>query len=236
MIDSHCHLLHGLDDGPGGLEDSLRLAKALTGAGVTDVICTPHYSRRWPTPVDDARASLAELQASLGEGGPPLAVSLAAEISPAMALEAGGESLQARAMADGFLLVELEPDTPAAAVDLLLERLGELGLRPVLAHPERCRAVRSQPRVLDTARDAGALVQVVARSLGRESSRGAAGAAWSLLDSGRADLIASDSHRPEHAARTLPNALEAVESRYGADAVERLTVTTPARLLGKDSA
>jgi protein-tyrosine phosphatase len=230
MIDTHCHLLHDLDDGPGSRADSLLLAKALAGAGVTEVVCTPHFSRRFPTAVADAREAWADLRSALGADRPP-ATSLAAELSPSMALDADPEDLRDRAMGNGYLLVELEPDTPAAVVDLLLERLDGLGLLPVLAHPERCRAVRAQPRVLDSARSAGALVQVVARSLGRASSVGAAVAAWDLLEAGRADLIASDAHRAEHASRTLPHALEAVGERYGAAALEALTVTTPARLV-----
>ncbi len=234
MIDTHCHLLHGLDDGPDGLADSVRLARSLARAGVTAVACTPHYSRRWPTPLADAREALAELREALEAEAPRLTTSLAAEISPSMALDAEPEELRSRTMANGYLLVELEPDTPATVVDLLVERLGGLGLLAVLAHPERCRAVRTQPRVLDAARSGGALIQVVARSLGRESSRGATGAAWSLLDSGRADLLASDAHRFDHADRTLPKALEAVGDRYGAEALEALTVTAPAILVPGD--
>jgi protein-tyrosine phosphatase len=230
MIDTHCHLLPDLDDGPSNLADSILLAQALAGAGVTEVVCTPHFSRRFPTAIDDAREALAELRGALGPDGPP-ATSLASELSPSMALDADPEDLRGRAMGNGYLLVELEPDTPAAVVDLLGERLDGLGLLPVLAHPERCRAVRTQPRVLDAARSAGALVQVVARSLGRDSSRGAAAAAWDLLEAGRADLIASDSHRAEHAGRTLPHALEAVGERYGAVALEALTVINPSRLV-----
>jgi protein-tyrosine phosphatase len=134
-------------------------------------------------------------------------------------------------MANGYLLVELEPDTPAAVLDLLVERLDGLGLLPVLAHPERCRAVRSQPRVIDSARSAGALVQVVARSLGEGSTRAVASATWALLDSGRVDLIASDSHRAEHADTTLPHALRTVRERYGTEALHALTVRAPSRLI-----
>ncbi len=85
--------------------------------------------------------------------------------------------------------------------------------------------------MIDAARSAGALVQVVARSLGEGSSRAVASAAWALLDSGRADLIASDAHRAEHADTTLPHALEAVGERYGAEALDALTVEAPARLI-----
>ena len=231
MIDTHCHLLPSLDDGPGSLADSVGLARALATAGVTDVACTPHFSRRYPTPLVEARAAWRKLGDALEVELPRLSISLAAEFSPQMALDAEPAELLSRTMANGYLLVELEPDTPAAVLDLVVERLDGLGLLPVLAHPERCRAVRGHLRVIDSARSAGALVQVVARSLGRDSGQGSAGAAWELLESGRADLIASDAHRSEHAYTTLPNALEAVAKRYGAEALEALTVEAPSRLI-----
>lgn len=230
MIDTHCHLLPGLDDGPRVVGDSVDMGRALAAAGVTGVACTPHFSGRFPTPVDDGHAALKELRAVLAAESVELEIVLGAELSPAMALDAPDRALLDRTLGAGSLLVELESDTPVAAVDLVIARLDDLGLRPVFAHPERCRAVRSRPRVLDGARSAGALVQVVARSLGRPT-RADAGAAWDLLDAGRVDLIASDAHRAADGA-ALETALEEVRRRYGGAALTALTDSVPARLLG----
>jgi len=232
VIDTHCHLLPGLDDGPRTVDDSVAMARALAGAGVTAVACTPHFSARYPTRVEDARAALAALRSELGAESVDLEIALAAELSPAMALDTSDDDLLDRTIGAGSVLVELEPDTPIGAVDLVIARLDDLDLRAVLAHPERCRAVRSQPRVLDAARSAGALVQVVVRGLGRPTP-GEAGGAWDLLDAGRVDLIASDAHRPADGGAALEAALGEVHDRYGAPALAALTETAPARLLGR---
>jgi protein-tyrosine phosphatase len=231
VIDTHCHLLPGLDDGPRVVGDSVDMGRALAAAGVTGVACTPHFSGRFPTPVDDGREALQELRAALAAESVELELVLGAELSPAMALDAPDRELLGRTIGTGSLLVELESDTPVAAVDLVIARLDELGLRAVFAHPERCRAVRSRPRVLDGARSAGALVQVVVRSLGRPT-RADARAAWDLLDADRVDLIASDAHRGADAA-VLETALEEARRRYGAAALATLTESAPARLLGR---
>jgi len=231
VIDTHCHLLPGLDDGPRVVGDSVDMGRALAAAGVTGVACTPHFSGRFPTPVDDGHAALEELRVALAAESVELEIVLGAELSPAMALDAPDRELLDRTIGAGSLLVELESDTPVAAVDLVIARLDDLGLRAVFAHPERCRAVRSRPRVLDGARSAGALVQVVARSL-RRSTRADAGAAWDLLDAGRVDLIASDAHRAADGA-ALETALEEVRRRYGGAALTALTDSVPARLLGR---
>jgi protein-tyrosine phosphatase len=42
MIDFHCHLLHGLDDGPANIDESIAMAAALHEAGFRTIYCTPH--------------------------------------------------------------------------------------------------------------------------------------------------------------------------------------------------
>jgi protein-tyrosine phosphatase len=41
MIDFHCHILPGLDDGPKTIEEYIDMAEALQNAGFTAVYCTP---------------------------------------------------------------------------------------------------------------------------------------------------------------------------------------------------
>jgi protein-tyrosine phosphatase len=213
------------------MEESLQLARDLVDAGAHTTVCTPHYSRRFPTEHTAARAVLAELQSRLITLGVPLQCLLAAEVSPAAAIDSPRSELQQRRMGRQHLLVELEPRTPAGAVMLVVRRLAELGLRPVFAHPERCRAVRADPSLLDPARTAGALLQVVAPSLMGRWGSAIAEAAWSLLASGRVDLLASDAHRPAHVAEQLSRALRAVASRLGDKALLQMTETVPAQVL-----
>lgn len=233
MIDTHCHLLPGIDDGPRNVAQALALARQLQSAGVHTVLCTPHYSRRFPTEHLNARKRLIELRDVFSTIALPLELGLAAEISAATAIEAAADELAKRAFGDGHLLVELEPETPAGLVSVLLERLRQFGHLPVFAHPERCRAVRSQPRILDSARDSGALVQIVASSVVGKWGRETAAAAWQLLDSGRVDIIGSDAHGPRPGGLHLSVALDLVARRLGATALHDLTEGRPAQLIAK---
>jgi protein-tyrosine phosphatase len=231
VIDTHCHLLHALDDGPSTLGDSVVLARELVGAGVRGVVCTPHYSRRFRTDRGRAAERVRELEIQLAQAEVPLTLSLAAEVSPAFAVAEPILELSTRSIG-GFLIVELEPTTPAAVLGTVVERLANRALRPVFAHPERCSSVREQPRLLAEARARGALVQVVAPSLAGHWGSAVTGSAWSLLDSGLVDLLASDSHRPGRGARTLELAAEAVALRYGADTLANLTERGPVGIVG----
>ena len=232
MIDTHCHLLHSLDDGPKTERDSLELARQLAVAGVRTVVCTPHFSRRYPTAVAPARARIAELERLLFEAPISLSLSLAAEVSPAFAVSKPMEELLPRSIDGRFLLVELEPDTPAAFLETAVDRLAGERLSPVFAHPERCPSVREQTRLLEEARAAGALIQIVAPSLTGRWGKEVGVAAWRLLDTGVVDLLGSDSHRPSHAATHLEVASRLVEERYGGEVLADLAERVPSRLVG----
>jgi protein-tyrosine phosphatase len=232
LIDTHCHLLYALDDGPASERDSVGLARQLVEAGVTAVICTPHFSRRYPTPHPLARERLAELEPVLARATIALSLSLASEVSPAFAVSEPPEELVPRSIEGRFLLVELEPDTPAPFLETAVDRLAAVRLSPIFAHPERCPAVRDRPRLLDEARAGGALVQVVAPSLTGRWGKDVGVAAWRLLDSGVVDLLGSDSHRPARSASRLERAATLIVERYGRTVLRDLTERTPARLLG----
>jgi protein-tyrosine phosphatase len=231
VIDTHCHLLPGIDDGPESSGEALELAGALADAGIREIVCTPHFSRRFPTEHEVARKRLEIFTRALADAELPLRVGLAAEVGSAAAVEAPAADLRRRKLGDRYILIELEPDTPAGLVEVALTRVSEIGLTPVFAHPERCRAVRSQPRVLDSAHAAGALVQVVAPSLSGRWGEATAEAAWRLLESGRVDLLASDAHRARHAGERLTRVLELVSARIGRQALIELTETNPARVI-----
>ena len=232
MIDTHCHLLPGLDDGTRSLSEAVALATELRNAGVTTVLCTPHLSRRFPTDLVVARERLAALASELATAEIALELRLAAELSPAFAVSLDAAALEEVTIGDRYVLVELEPATPASAVETIFEHLRGRSLKPVFAHPERSRAVAQDPRTLVAAREAGALVQVVATSVAGSWGRGVERAALALLDAGRVDLLGSDSHRPGRAGRRLRDTLQALARRWGDDVVQQLTVDGPQALLG----
>jgi protein-tyrosine phosphatase len=232
MIDTHCHLLYGLDDGPGSVDGSLALARRLLDDGVSLVLCTPHYSRAFPTRHADAVGRCTALREALSEASLALRVELAAEIGPALAVSAPLEDLRIRAVAGRYLVVEVLPDSPVGFFDAVADRLEEAGLIPIFAHPERCRAVQRHPTLIEEARARDALVQVVAPSLIRRWGRGVASAAWGLLGAGWVDLLGSDAHGVRRRGVHLAEAVELVEKRFGAEVARDLVRRNPARVLG----
>lgn len=236
MIDTHCHLLAGVDDGPRTDAEALRLARKLVAEGVTTVLCTPHFSDQFPTPVVVAQERHERLRSELELVGIELKTHLAAELSVSRALETEPARLETRAFGGGrYLLVELVRDTPRAAVQDLCTRLGSIGLVPVLGHPERCAAVQGDAAVLDEAKAAGALVQVVAPSLSGRWGNDVWTVAWQLVEGGVANLVASDAHRASATSPQFASVAALIESRCGVERRLELTELAPRRLLAGSS-
>lgn len=230
MIDTHCHLLPRLDDGPETGDDALLLASDLVGQGVEHVLCTPHFSTMFPTAHADAVTQLHGLRRLLERAGLPLETSLAAEIGPEMALSARIDEIRERAVDGRFAIVEVVADTPRQTLTAIAERLAAAGLRTVFAHPERCRAIQRRVSIVDQLREEGAMVQVVAPSLVGRWGPGAQAAAWRLVDTGRADLLGSDAHGARRRRPYLREAADLIRSRLGLPVAQALTVVN-ARLM-----
>jgi protein-tyrosine phosphatase len=230
LIDTHCHLLWRLDDGPATAIESIDLARALVAQGVQHAVCTPHYSPHFPTRHETARERFDELLRDLRELDVPLGIDIAAEVHFSLAMSVATEELVERSIR-GFLLAELETGASAGLPVILLERFRSAGLVPIFAHPERCPAVLADPSGLDEARSGGALLQVLASSLAGRRGPAVAQAAWSLLDAGRADLLASDAHGAGGTVRRLRQILDVATQRYGSAAIDELVRRKPAEVI-----
>src|SRR5258708_26810331 len=67
MVDLHCHILPGLDDGPATMEESMAMAESAIADGITHVVATPHSSNRYSFDFARGRQLRDELQAKAGD-------------------------------------------------------------------------------------------------------------------------------------------------------------------------
>ncbi len=144
MIDWHCHILPGLDDGPRNIEQSLTMAGLLAGYGFTEIHCTPHMIRDcFEASNSEVRQVIRELQQRICDNNIPLTLLsgreyyldeyLPAYLEDPLPL---GDSRQ--------ILVEIPPRTTDETVRLLLQSVIREGFTPVIAHPERCRLLEPE--------------------------------------------------------------------------------------------
>jgi protein-tyrosine phosphatase len=231
VIDTHCHLLPGIDDGPPTVGDAVALARVLVDHGVDAAVATPHWSRRFATSHDEALQAASTLREALARQAVPLAVHMAAELTEIVAATRPVDEVAERSLGGRSVVVELQPDSLPAQTAAVVARLAAAGLGTVLAHPERCRAVQADPASLDGLRAGGALVQVVAPSLTGRWGEEVRATTWHLLLSARADLLASDAHDLDRRPCELMEARELVVDRLGDEVWDELTCESPGRLL-----
>jgi protein-tyrosine phosphatase len=239
LVDLHSHLLWDLDDGCRTPAETLEAARALSALGYTDVAASPHAQDRYPG--GDAAVvarRLEEARELLARSGVPLRLHRGAESTLdarylALLLQGQrrgiGESERYALVELPFL--ELVPDLPD-----FLGFLVARGVRPILAHPERC-AEFERPGRAREAVDLGAVLQLNLGSLGGRHGPVARALAHRLLDAGLYAVAGTDLHGPAAAAEWIGEALEALARRAGREAVGRLCEENPRRALaGEDLA
>jgi protein-tyrosine phosphatase len=195
MIDLHCHVLPGIDDGPETIAGSLQLVRAASAAGVRTIVATPHVSRRYPNDAATIARLVAELSERLRAEAIAIEVRPGAEIALTSAVEMTPEQLAQLSLGEGSWLLIEPPFTPAAAgVDAILFDIVRGGHRVVLAHPERCPAFHRDRAVLESLVRAGVLTSITAGSLVGSFGSDVRRFALGLVRDGLVHNVASDAH------------------------------------------
>lgn len=213
MIDLHCHILPGIDDGPQTLADSLEIARAAVAAGTTTIVATSHVS--WDYPGNTSQllaAKVAEVNAALMAERLDLEVRPGAEVALTRALDLTDQELAALRLGGGiWLLLECPLSPVAAGVEAGVNALRARGHeRIVLAHPERVPAFQKDPDMLARLVAGGCLTSVTAGAFVGRFGRDVERFARRLLADGLVHDVASDGHsagrRPPQIAPVLREA------------------------------
>jgi protein-tyrosine phosphatase len=224
VIDLHSHLLPGVDDGSRTVTQSVKVMKAMAAQGVTDVCLTPHLraGQLAQAPPEGHQAAFAALTAQ----APPLPrLHRGAEVMLDRPLPVSGKGARPYTVGGSrYLLVEFPRMVALDTVSMALSRLVEIGLVPLLAHPERyaCCSLEAVARW----RDIGAKMQVDATTLLAPRSRGQR--ARALVGAGLADILAADNHGDE---RGLASGRRFLEAQDGAEQAALLTEANPRAIL-----
>jgi len=208
VIDLHCHVLPGVDDGPATLDEALALVLQASGDGITTIAATPHVD--WTHPAVDAAtvaAGVAELQAAIDAAGIDVRLAAGAEVALTRAADLDAAELAALRLGGGpWLLLEcpIRPaETPGFAAGA--RALARQGHRLLLAHPERSPVFLRAPELLDELVAEGALAQVTAGALSGVFGGTVRRAALGFVHAGAVQVVASDGHGAHRPATIAPH-------------------------------
>jgi protein-tyrosine phosphatase len=193
FVDVHSHVVPSGDDGVRSLEEGIALCAEAAVRGTRVLYATPHV---WPTLhlTPGREREVREAHGELAAAGHGLDLQLGWELTPQEGLLAEDPE---RYRLGGLPAVLMEiPFLGPLALSLRLgHRIEAAGLTPVVAHPERAESILADPSAAAGLRERGWLLQVNATSLLGCHGPAQEEAAWTLVEDGLADLVASDGHR-----------------------------------------
>ena len=231
MIDIHCHILDGVDDGSYCLSDSVEMARVAGESGTRIIVATPHaLVPELPENVWDEtlQKKLDGLNEALRKALIDVSVLPGQEIFCDLDIRPGLKS-GALIPLNGSRYVLIEFDFHARTQTILehAHALLSEGYVPVIAHPERYAAVKEDEQTAFKLKRIGCLLQLNKGSLFGSFGEGAQIAAHDMLSGGLADLIASDAHSPFMRTPFMADAHEMVSELYSLDYADVLFRQNP---------
>lgn len=233
MIDIHCHILPGLDDGPDSMEETLEMCRLSVERGMTGIIATPHmFNGMFPTDRKSILESYALVRDVLASEGVPLKLYAGADLHLVPGL---GEKIQnnsALTLNDGrYFLLEFPSRLLPPNLNQVVEELIFLGYIPIITHPERNEAILKREEILFDLIHLGALCQITAMSLTGEFGKRCERFARTIIEAGAVHFIASDAHSTGWRSPGLDSAVRVAEQLIGRESARRLVRDHPEAVL-----
>lgn len=223
MIDLHCHILHGVDDGAADLEEAVRMADLAARDGIHTIVATPHLTHSSAEAVLRIAEVVRELNATLAAKSVPVTIVAGAEN---FSLHVGNHP-PATIGKTSYTLVEFPLGyMPASTWDDLSMLTGQ-GFRPIIAHPERNVAILNNPDLLFDLLGDDITVQLTAGSLTGEFGPSVRECAFYLLQQDIVDFIASDAHSAIQRIPLLSNAVGKAARIVGWDRANAMVTRNP---------
>jgi protein-tyrosine phosphatase len=236
VIDIHCHLLPGIDDGPETLDEALAMARIAVANGITEAVLTPHvHAGRYENTVASVTAAAARFGQALAEHGIPLTLHAAGEIriGPELLPMVAAGQVPWLGRLDGFrlILLELPHSHIPPGTDKLVGWCLQRGIRPVIPHPERNKDVLRDIEKITPLVRLGCLLQVTAGAVAGDFGSPARQRAVELLERGWVQFLASDAHNTDNRIPDLAPGRDAAAAIIGEQAAWALVSEQPRQML-----
>ncbi|WP_141431107.1 tyrosine-protein phosphatase [Bacillus sp. 03113] len=225
MIDIHCHILPGVDDGPETKEESIQMAKEAVKSGIRTIIATPHHrNSRFDNLKQEIKEKVSELNGVLMNEQIPLLILPGQENRIYGELLEDYEKDEILPLSESqYLFIELPSDHVPGYTERLLYDIQLRGLIPIIVHPERNREIMERPEILYQFVKKGTLTQVTAASICGYFGKQIKHFSNQLIEANLTHFIASDAHNITTRSFKLAEAYDNIESNYGVDVVYLFT-------------
>ncbi|MBE5965882.1 MAG: hypothetical protein E7255_02770 [Lachnospiraceae bacterium] len=233
FVDIHSHILPGVDDGAGDIEEAICMLAIAYEQGIRIMIATPHYSAgRDNIAADELKKITKEVGLAVHNAGLDIQLVLGNELLYSMDLVDALDKGEALTM-DGtrYILVEFLPSTSFQEIKSGLNHCIYSGYIPILAHAERYRSLRAQPERVEELIRLGVYIQLNLSSLVGGIAKQSVHFAHKLIKRGWVHFLGTDAHGVERRPPVIENALGYLYRRYGEDIIQQLLWDNPLRML-----
>lgn len=240
LIDIHCHILYGVDDGSGYLEESIEMVKVAMDGGTNAIIATPHCNivgeivNHW---CDIFDKKINEMNGIFQRENVPMIIYPGHEIY----CDDEGEFLKLiknekliTLNRSRYALVEFEFHESADSVYKKIGLLSAEGLVPIMAHPERYDFVSEDKAAIERLKKTGCLFQLNKASLTGGFGRQAHHNAFYMLENELADFVASDGHSPYKRTPYMGEADEIISEEFSPDYADLLMDINPRKVINDE--
>lgn len=232
MIDLHCHLLPGIDDGPETLEEALAMARLAIADGIEKAYVTPHlHVGRWDNDLRKIEEAVRRHREELKKAGIALEMGFAAEVRCDYDIVPYVEQERVPFLGalEGYkvMLLEMPHSHVPVGADKLVSWLLARRIRPMIAHPERNKDImRDGTKVLPFVRE-GCLLQLTADAVAGGFGPEAEKRAVEFLEQGWVTVLASDAHDTSARPPRMSAGRDAAARIVGEEEAARLVRGTP---------
>ncbi len=232
MIDIHCHLLYGVDDGARNRKESIQMLKSAKAQSIDAMILTPHYRKgMFKHPNEEIEEHFRDLKTAAKEIG--IDIYLGTEFYVNSSIITYLQKGRCRTLADTeYVLIEYGYDTEFAYIKSTVQELLLNGYIPVIAHAERYGCLREKIDRVQLLRKMGAMIQVNADAILGIDGFLTKGIVKKLLKERLVDFVASDSHGIKERVNNLGKCRDYLYKKYDSDYVEEILEKNARALIG----
>ncbi|MBI5182735.1 MAG: hypothetical protein HZA06_07510 [Nitrospirae bacterium] len=230
LIDIHCHILPGIDDGSNDIEESLEMARIAKADGISHIFATPHImDGAYDNRAEDIAIPFTDLKNRLPEG---LTLFYGADVRICPDIIKRIEEGNIPTLnGSSYLMLELPAYTLPPHIDNLIFNLRQRKIIPIITHPERHAILMKDISALARFRGYDAMFQITAMSLTGDFGREVQKASLAMIEAGLADFVATDAHDPKKRPPILSMAYEEVKRRFDNDTAEKLFLHNPRKIM-----
>ena len=231
FIDTHCHIIPGVDDGAPDMETSVGMAEIATADGIVTVVATPHIVEGLYNGAD-LTDRLKDLAALLSDRGIMLDLVAGAEVplSACLALEAD-ELAGLTIGRSRYLLIETF-DAGIEHLHRVVHHINSCGLYAIIAHPERiCFALREMEVLREMVVSGRVLCQLTAAAIEGLHGKKVQRTCFDLARAGMAHLVATDAHSDRVRVPRLSGSLKILGHILGKEDAENIILANAESVL-----